>query len=200
MELVWHRTTVIIVQPYKSRTRSYGFTMIVYREAEVNIWTRLQSYDGCAISYDVVRRRTTIAQHREKAVHMRTCENMVQTSATSHYVKRGRTMSCDNYWTILYNLGHRNEVFEHDQMASTSYDIARLRTIHPDGPWSPKLRPSHVVVRCLNARCDHSLRSQRPSHKYLVRWSCDLLRPCAAFEIPTVRSCVRNTFFCGSHN
>ena len=27
------------------------FTVIVCREAQVNIWTRLQSYDGCAISY-----------------------------------------------------------------------------------------------------------------------------------------------------
>ena len=81
--------------------------MIVCREAEVNILTRLQSYGGCAISHDVVRRRTTMTQHREKATHMRTCEDMVQTSATSHDVKRGRTTSRDDC-TTTYN--HRTTV------------------------------------------------------------------------------------------
>ena len=37
-----------------------------------------------------------------------------------------------------------------------------------DGPRSPKLRPSQVVVRCLKARCDHRLKylklNARPSH------------------------------------
>ena len=45
----------------------------------------------------------------------------------------------------------------------------RLLWIHPrDGPRSPKLRPSQVVVRCLKARCDHRLKylklNARPSH------------------------------------
>ena len=77
---------------YDNHMHAYN-RMIVCREAEVNIWTRLQPYDDCAIPYNVVGRRTNMAQHREKAVLMRTCENMVQTSATSHDVKRSHDVA-----------------------------------------------------------------------------------------------------------
>ena len=103
---------------------------------------------------------------------------MVQTSSTSHDVKRCRTTSRDDC-AIPYILGHRvvcsqvcrqfvarfvaryqifEHVFEHDQkpprcrarpqMAAASYNIARLRTIHP-----PMVHdhPNFVVVRCLKA-------------------------------------------------
>ena len=50
MEIVRHRTTVI--------WQSYDLIPIFCREAVTITWTRLQSYDSCAISYDVVRRRT----------------------------------------------------------------------------------------------------------------------------------------------
>ena len=108
-----------------------------------------------------------MAQHREKVVHTRTCENMVQTSASSHDIKRDRTTSRDDR-TTLYNLGHRQDIVLGPSMAATSYNIARLCTIHPDGPRSPKFRPSQVVERCLKARCTHTLRylklNVRPSH------------------------------------
>ena len=68
-----------------------------------------------------------MVQHREKAVHMSICEDMVQTSATSHDFKRGRAMIV-RYSTIS---GIATRVGP--SMAATSYNIARLCTIHPDG-------------------------------------------------------------------
>ena len=64
LRCIWDNCRQVI---YDRRTRSYDFTMIVIT------WTRFKSYDSCAISYYVGRRRTTMAQQREKAVHVRTC-------------------------------------------------------------------------------------------------------------------------------
>ena len=101
----------------------------------------------------------------------------MKTSATSHHVKRRRAMIV-RYSTIsciatrfLNMTENRQDVVLGPRWLRrriTSHDYARFT---PDGPRSPNLRQSQVVVRCLNARCDHSLRylkfSARPSHNVL---------------------------------
>ena len=134
-------------------------------------------------------------------MHMKTCENIVQTSATSHYVKRDRTtlrVDC----TILYHLGHRNQVFEKDQTPPRRRARpidgcdARLRTIHPDGPRPPKRRPSQVVVRLRayshQRRAFFLLRKfccgyiKTPIHLNGTRWRDDVLE--AAWSSPTEKT------------
>ena len=151
--------------------------MIVCREAEVNIWTRLQSYDGCAISHDVVRRRTTMAQHREKAVHMRKHAKIwykyPRRRIASREVARHRAMSV-RFSTIsgiatrfLNMTKNRQDVVLGPSMAATSYNIARFT---PDGPrypnfahrrWSYEVRPYDLRLPTTGSDrgqslCDHS--------------------------------------------
>ena len=59
MEIARHRMAVI--------RQSYEVT-VVCREANPITGTQLMSYGGHATSDVIVRRRTTMAQHREKAV------------------------------------------------------------------------------------------------------------------------------------
>ena len=63
---------------------------------------------------------------------------------------------------------NRPDVVMGSSIAARSYNIARLRTIYPR--WSTISQTSPIAggVRCLNARCDNSLRyiklNARPSH------------------------------------
>ena len=78
MEIVRHHRS-----SYDSRMRLYDFIAIACCEAETIIRTRLKSYD-CL---------TTMAQHREQGVQVRTCANMVRIAATSHDVARRRAIT-----------------------------------------------------------------------------------------------------------
>ena len=151
----------IVRSSHDSRTRSYDFTMVVCREAEVNIWTRLQTYDGCAISYDVVIRQTTMAQHRAMAVQWEHVKNMVQTS----------TM-----------IAWRQE---------RSYDVARwlhdTRQSRASQPgfltWPKTAKTSYLAPRWLRSRItSHDYARFTPmvhDHPHFAhrRWSYDVLRP-----------------------
>ena len=145
--------------------------MIVCREAQVNIWTRLQLYDGRAISYDVLRRHTTMTRPWYNIVRRPyTWEHVkiwYKRRMTSREVARRRAMivrySISGFATRFLNMTkNRQDIL---QPLLTSHDYARFIA---DGPRSPKFRPSQVVVRFLKAWCDHSLRdikfNVRPSH------------------------------------
>ena len=84
----------------------------------------------------------------------------MKTSGTLHHVKgcrvmivRYSTISC--IATRFLNMTENRQDVVLGPRRTTSHDYARFT---PDGPRSPNLRQSQVVVRCLNVRCDHRLR------------------------------------------
>ena len=129
----------IVWKSYDRRTRLNDCFTIVCRAAETIVGTRLNSYDGRATSYDVVRCRMAMAQHREKAVHVITCEHMIWIATTWHGVQRCRTTSRDKR-TIPYNLGNPSKfvimtqnhlkVIRGSPMAATSHSVSVIRKIH----------------------------------------------------------------------
>ena len=126
-----------VVRPsYDRRTSLYDFIAIACIEAGtiLGIWLK---------SYDVVRRPTIMAQHYENAMRLWTC------GMNSRDIAWRRGMSRDDHTcTIPYNLGNRIQVFNMTKnrqgvvrgspMASTSYNVSRLCTIHPR--WSTILK------------------------------------------------------------
>ena len=153
MELVRHHTTVII-QSYEIVQFHY---MWLYAEKMKSTSGHDYIYIYIVVRWlcDLVRCRKTMAQHREKAVHMRTCENMVyrwkhpRRRITPREVARRRAMIV-RYYTIsgiatrfLNMAKNLQDVVLGPSMAATSYDIARLRTIHPR--WYTVTQTSPIV-------------------------------------------------------
>ena len=143
---------------------------------------------------EVVRqRRTTIAQisYDEPRRRSMPCDVVQHRTIILIYPTLKRIAA--SFWTWPKTT---NTSWNWLRRRATSHDYAQLT---PDGPRSPRIHPSYVVVWHINDRCDHQLYNlkfnTRPLHDvarsshniikamsliYIVRWrcatSCDLVR------------------------
>ena len=155
MELVRHRTTVIR-QSYEVVRFHYDYLPRSWSQ-HLNTITVVRWLCG------LVPCRKTSHDHGTTLWEGRAHENMWKYGTKIRDVALRQEMShgVARWLYDTLHLGHRNQVVWY---RTIKHDYARLTA---DGPRSPKLRPSQVVVRCPEARCDQC---RKRSHDHRTRY------------------------------